>query len=636
MTGPDYIGWVTRDMVEYFKFKPLNVEFPELSGKAHGWDATMITSRIGRWAPLALAVTVAISALLSISGGDVPFIVIVAVAVLAPVAFQVIMSTSAVVFAFKMADELSLTQIMAELDRMQNLVPSPGQLDVFEYYGGLVLVFEKPLPPGKRDRMIAMRRTSALARCVTDIYVAELDAGTVFNVGAPWNVKKFVPVLTDSLGQTGTPPRLQHVEAGVGQRTRLVSPAFVSIGLVALMAFFHIVVHLDRTESLMRRMVEFGAMNSPRLTLGEYWRLVTSIFLHWDIGHLAMNLIMLFEYGRAVEPLFGGGWTMTLFLLTGIAGNLLMWSVYGMAGVPVAAGAGASGSVMGFAGVLVAIYLFRRDMLTARFRTHFWTTAILFGGFQFLWGFSQAGNLGGDLAHLGGFLAGFAAGSVLPFKEGSKAPWKGPWLGLAAAGVAVWAAVAGSARSGWAPERYDKIENPAAAVAVECPEGWVSYVDPEERVTELLDLMGNRVVFAQGGEQIEGILGVPDWQLRESFEKDYRERWRMYKTGGRDHVLVSFEIGDFAVEHVTISGGAAISVRCRVTQKVETRLYMIFPEVAEEGRLIEMIYLPRSSGFLWALFDADVRDYEYNKPALARIRQSIISTDSPSVPAVSP
>jgi len=347
-------------------------------------------------------------------------------------------------------------------------------------------------------------------------------------------------------------------------------------------------------------------------------------------------MVMLFEYGRAVEPMFGSGWTMALFLLTGIAGNLLSWSVYSMAGAPEAAGAGASGAVMGFAGVLVAIYLFRRDMLTARFRTHFWATAILFGGFQFLWGFSHAGNLGGNLAHLGGFLAGFAAGSVLPFKEGSKAPWRGPWLGLAAAGVVMWAAIIASARSGWVPERYDRIENREAAMAVECPEGWVPYVDREERVTELSDLMGSRVVFAQVNQQIEGILGVPDWQLREGFEKDYRERWRTYSSGGTDHVLISFEIGDFAVEHVAISGGQAISVRCRITQKVETHLYMIFPEVEEEGRLIEMIYLPRSSGFLWALFDADVRDYEYNKPMLARIRQSIVSSDSPSVPAVQP
>jgi membrane associated rhomboid family serine protease len=633
MTGTDYLGWVTRELVEYYGFKPLIVEFPDLAGKARGWDASLVTNRIGRWAPFALAVAVLLLALGSISGGAVPGIVAAAVAVLTPVAWIVITSTSAVVYAFKMADDLTFAQIMAEIERLYNLVPKPGHLDVFEYYGGLVLVFEKPLPAQKRDALIAMRRTSAFARCVADIYVADLDAGTVFSVDAPWNVRKYVPVFSDVLGRKGTPPRMAPVEAGVGQRSRRTDPAVVSMALVALMAAIHVMVHLDSRESELLRLFHWGAMNTIHAGMGEYWRLITAVFLHANLMHLGVNMIALFEYGRAVEPLFGSGWAMAIFLVTGVCGNLLGWLVYAGFLYPMGCGVGASGAIFGFAGVLVSVYIFRRERLTVRFRTHFWSTAVLLGTFLMAEGLMRAGNFGGDLAHLGGFAAGFAIGAVLPFKEGPRSPWRGAWLGWGAAAAGVWAAAMAGASRDWRPANYSPVTSQDAAAAAVCPEGWDAFDDKGERLVLIQDWLGASVILGHGDYQVEGILQEPLWSLRERFEKMLREEFdkKFGVATERDHYLVSQEVADFSAAAVGLGGGKAVSFRYRLRRKVETRLYKLIPVDEEEERVQEFMILPRTSGYLWVRFDSDARDSEYYRPVLAEIRGAIRSLDTPAV-----
>ena len=109
------------------------------------------------------------------------------------------------------------------------------------------------------------------------------------------------------------------------------------------------------TDHLMR----WGANNAYSvLYQGEWWRIVTAMFVHVGILHLATNMWCLWNLGLLAEPLMGTFGVFAVYLLTGAAGNLLstLTSLIKYQGSGVfPAGAGASGAVFGIAGALIVL-----------------------------------------------------------------------------------------------------------------------------------------------------------------------------------------------------------------------------------------------------------------------------------------
>src|SRR5215469_1397373 len=119
-------------------------------------------------------------------------------------------------------------------------------------------------------------------------------------------------------------------------------------------------------EQLLRH---WGANNAGSvLYMGEWWRIVTAMFVHVGIIHLATNMWCLWNLGLLAEPLMGSWGVLSVYVLTGAAGNLLsvLWNGlrYNVAHVPhqgfdplmyFPPGAGASGAVFGIAGALIVL-----------------------------------------------------------------------------------------------------------------------------------------------------------------------------------------------------------------------------------------------------------------------------------------
>ncbi len=90
---------------------------------------------------------------------------------------------------------------------------------------------------------------------------------------------------------------------------------------------------------------------------GEWYRLVTSMFLHYGVIHLALNMFALWVVGGALEPLLGRLRFLALYLLSGLGGSV---AVYLFA--PKTLTAGASGAVFGlFAAFYVLLHRMGRD-----------------------------------------------------------------------------------------------------------------------------------------------------------------------------------------------------------------------------------------------------------------------------------
>ncbi len=147
----------------------------------------------------------------------------------------------------------------------------------------------------------------------------------------------------------------------------------------------------------------FGAVAGGQafgLAAGEYWRLVTPMFLHYGLFHLAVNAYSLWIIGNVIEDEYGRWREISLFFATGIFASAASYAI----GEP-AVGAGASGAVFGLFGVvLVHAYRRRHTALgSARMRAIgqvlILNLILTFAVPRLDW-----------RAHVGGFLAGILAG----------------------------------------------------------------------------------------------------------------------------------------------------------------------------------------------------------------------------------
>lgn len=151
--------------------------------------------------------------------------------------------------------------------------------------------------------------------------------------------------------------------------------------------------------------IEFGAAAPLQIWSGEVWRLATAIFLHGNLLHLMLNIVVLMQVGRLLESLLGPARFLMIFLVCGIAGfsiSLLMHAGVSM---------GASGAVFGLVGALVALLILtpkhERPFRLLRTLTLFIVVNFILGV-----GFNSYIHtyLVDNYAHLGGLLCGFLFG----------------------------------------------------------------------------------------------------------------------------------------------------------------------------------------------------------------------------------
>src|SRR5580693_818102 len=90
-------------------------------------------------------------------------------------------------------------------------------------------------------------------------------------------------------------------------------------------------------------MVHFGANYGPYTLTGQWWRLVTYMFLHGSLMHIGFNMWCLWDLGQLCESLYGRWTYAAIYLITGVAGGLASvgWN-------PMVLSVGASGAIFGF------------------------------------------------------------------------------------------------------------------------------------------------------------------------------------------------------------------------------------------------------------------------------------------------
>lgn len=206
------------------------------------------------------------------------------------------------------------------------------------------------------------------------------------------------------------------------------APGTYFLVAVNIAVFLWMVLHgVSPSSPRPDQLLHYGANESLLVLNGDWYRLLTATFVHIGAFHIATNMWCLWNLGLLGEPLLGPFGLICVYILTGVAGNLLSmaWDV-GLAHlqrIPLEAvagvGAGASGAVFGIAGILIILLSNRKLPIPWVELKRLRSSVVRFAGINLLIGAStiipQLGSFVriDNSAHLGGFLCGLALGPAL-------------------------------------------------------------------------------------------------------------------------------------------------------------------------------------------------------------------------------
>ena len=163
-------------------------------------------------------------------------------------------------------------------------------------------------------------------------------------------------------------------------------------------------------------LLAWGANFGPAVAAGQWWRLLSSAFLHGSILHIINNMVLLGLLGGLLEKPMGTARLAVLYLLAGVGGSVasLLWH-------PATVSIGASGAIFGLMGATLTLVLGRA--LPRDLRGTLLGVVLLAGSVSLLLGWLMPGT--DNAAHLGGLLTGALVGVVfipglrrqLPYNE---------------------------------------------------------------------------------------------------------------------------------------------------------------------------------------------------------------------------
>jgi rhomboid protease GluP len=217
------------------------------------------------------------------------------------------------------------------------------------------------------------------------------------------------------------PPQSQYTPPRPRPRRRWASaPAtYLLVGINCAVFLWMVARGVSIWNPTVDQLMYFGADNAGNVLIGGQWlRIVTAMFVHVGILHLATNMWCLWNLGLLAEPLMGSFGLFATYILTGAAGNLLStcynWFRFMHAGgnVVFPAGAGASGAVFGIAGALIILLKSKRLPIPQYELKRLRKSVIYFAAINLVIGLSVSFGSGftgveiDNSAHIGGFLCG--------------------------------------------------------------------------------------------------------------------------------------------------------------------------------------------------------------------------------------
>ncbi len=279
---------------------------------------------------------------------------------------------------------------------------------------------------------------------------------------------------------------LRAPQVGLFSATRVLIAA--NVGVYVFMAAFLGSGWFETKD--MTPYILYGANNAAATGDGQWWRLLTSMFMHYGILHLVLNMWALYQAGEVLERLQGRALYVLTYLASGLAGGLVsgiwhgdkIWS------------AGASGAIFGVYGALLGYMLREHHAFPKAVFAPMMRSTLTFAAYNLVFGQVRSGIDNG--AHVGGLVSGVILGWLTaPPSEASQRALLYPRrlaAGLAAAGAMIAAGVLAFPRYD-----YSVADETALADAIH---------DPATRETALMASLSPALADWEAGRAKPGVL----------------------------------------------------------------------------------------------------------------------------------
>jgi rhomboid protease GluP len=196
-----------------------------------------------------------------------------------------------------------------------------------------------------------------------------------------------------SSGQDGVPypPRQVRVQSRVSQPT-------ITYTLIGINAAVFLLQLASQTFAGVDYLAALGMKANNLILQGQYWRLLTPMFLHASILHIGFNMYALFVLGPGLERQYGHGRFLLLFVLSGFAGNVLsfLFSPY--------PSLGASTAIFGLIGAEIVFFYQNRKIYGQNARRAL-INIITIAAINLMIGLSPGMNID-NWGHIGGLVGG--------------------------------------------------------------------------------------------------------------------------------------------------------------------------------------------------------------------------------------
>ena len=162
----------------------------------------------------------------------------------------------------------------------------------------------------------------------------------------------FLPVGIKCPEHAGVPQGVAKVAQRVRRASSTDTTGYVTKALVALMVLIYLAELAQGSDvnGTGSSIYEQGALYGPLVAQGEWWRLVTSAFLHYGPLHLGMNMLALWWFGPALESFLGRFRFLLLYVVSGLAG-----SAGALLRTPLSPTVGAAGAIFGILGAALVL-----------------------------------------------------------------------------------------------------------------------------------------------------------------------------------------------------------------------------------------------------------------------------------------
>lgn len=249
------------------------------------------------------------------------------------------------------------------------------------------------------DRQVLNRKTSGSVVCPSCGSLVGVNDGRCYTCGRA------------NPGLWGFAPLLRRLGTDMGVVPFVIGACGVLYALTLVTSGaspFRSLNPLDFLSPSRTAMLRFGASGGvPVIGLGAWWTVLSASWLHWNLLHIMLNMMGVWNLGPTIVDIVGPARTVIIYVVSGACGFLLT-SAMSLIDIPLLSGAsftaGASASIFGLVGALVH---YGRVSGSSHIRTEATRYAVI----MFAYGLLLPGI--DNFAHAGGFIGGYALSTWL-------------------------------------------------------------------------------------------------------------------------------------------------------------------------------------------------------------------------------